>query len=191
MPRAWSGADPVNIVDANVYELGTEQRANNDVSLTGIWVWGDGQNVPGRQARIWNPNSGAVVQTIDIPAELPAGWSLHMLTTPIPRTAAQRWVAAFHTGGNYGTVGNGLVADVVSADGNVTSLGNLNATNGNGVFRTTPGQFPNQNFSATFYGVDVEYEVGLGDATAPVITAVDIVAKVMSCFATPVRSITR
>lgn len=174
MARAWSGANPTNVVDPNAYEMGTEQRANNDVTLTGIWIWSDGQNVPGRQARIWNPLSGAVVQTIDIPAVLPVGWSMYPLTTPIPRTAGQRWVVSFHTTGNYGTIAQGLVADVVSADGNVTSLGNLNATNGNGVFRTTPGQFPNQNFSNTFYGVDVEYEVGLGDASAPVITGVEI-----------------
>jgi len=174
MPYGWNGPTPVNVVDANAYELGTEQRANQDVTLTGIRVWSDGQNVGGRQARIWNPSSGQVVQTIDIPAQLSPGWSVHPLTTPIPRTSGQRWIVGFHTGGNYGTVPNGTTTDVVSADGNVTTLASLNATNGNGVFRTVPGQFPNQNFGATFYGVDVEYSPGLGDASAPVISAVEV-----------------
>lgn len=174
MPRAWTGANPVNVVDSSAYEMGTEQRANQDITLTKVWIWGDTASVVGRQARIWNPATASVIATVSLPDTLPAGWSSYDLPIPLTRSVGQRWLVSYHTGGNYGVVARSLNADVNSADGAVTTLATGNATNGNGVFRTTPGLFPNQTFEASFYGVDMEYVLGSGSDTPPIITAVTV-----------------
>lgn len=175
MPRAWTGADPgSSFGDDGATSLGTEQKANQTVTLTRIWIYNtSGASLSGRQAKLWNPQTQTVLQTIDLPAQLPIGWSAHDLLAPLVREAGQRWLVAYQPKG-YNALSHGLDADVTSADGAVTSLGNGNATNGNGVFTTIPNGFPNNSFNATFYGVDVEYELGSGEAHPPEIHSVEV-----------------
>lgn len=175
MPRAWTGGDPSqNFSDDGATSLGTEQRANQTITLTRIWVYNQsGASLTGRQAKLLNPATQATIATVSLPDILPLGWSGHDLVTPVVRETGQRWIVAYVPKG-YSASSHALDNDVTSADGAVTSLGTSNATNGNGVFTTIPNGFPNQTFNATFYGVDVEYELGSGDTHPPVIQSVEI-----------------
>lgn len=173
MPTAWGGADPVEQVDANDYDLGTEFLANVDITITHVRVWaGSGEvNVTGRRGRIWS-TAGGQLGIATLSDDLPDGWSQYALDTPVERLAGQRFVVSYSTGGNYGALIDALGgANVNSLDSAVTALGTGNATNGNGVFNTTPGSFPATSPGAhPFYGADVTYSLGTGGNTAPTIT---------------------
>jgi hypothetical protein len=172
MPNAWGGADPIEAVDADDYELGVEYQANSDITITHVRIWsGAGEeNITNRRARIWS-TTGSQQALITLPDDLSTGWSSHALDTPLEKTAGSKFVVSYMTGGNYGFLNNALDSDVPSGDGNVTALAASNATNGNGVFNLTPGSFPATGPGThPFYGVDFTYTVGIGGNTAPRIT---------------------
>lgn len=172
MATAWGGADPTEAVDAENYELGTEYRANGDLTITHVRIWtGAGEvNVTNRRARIWS-TAGSQQALITLPDDLSTGWSQHALDTPLEKTAGARFVVSYSTGGNYGALAGGLTSNVDSTDGLVTALAASGATNGNGVFNLTPGSFPATGpGSNPFYGVDFVYTAGIGGNTSPRIT---------------------
>jgi hypothetical protein len=174
MPRAWADADPANITETpGPGQIGLEHRANQDITITQIWVWShNSESVANRKGYIWNPNTQAILRTVDLPSVLPAGWSGHDLTEPLVRTSGQRWIVSFNCGNRYGSTNGNLTVDRLSADAAVTTLATASATNGNGLFTSSPTGFPNQTFGANRYGADVGYELGTGEATAPVIESV-------------------
>jgi PKD repeat protein len=174
MAVGWNGADPVEQVDGNDYELGTEYLANQDVTLTHVRVWsGAGEvTVTNRRGRVWS-TGGSQLGIATMTDDLTPGWTTHALDAPVEVTAATKFLVSYSTGGNYGALIDGLaLADVVSADGALTALSTANAApNGNGVFNGTPGSFPTTSpGSHPFYGCDVAYDLGLGGNTAPAIT---------------------
>lgn len=172
MATAWGGADPTEAVDADDYELGVEYRANADLTITHVRIWtGAGEeNVANRRARIWS-TAGSQQAVVTLPDDLSTGWSQHALDTPLEKTSGSRFVVSYSTGGNYGALASALDSNVDSADGLVTALSGVNATNGNGVFNLTPGSFPATGpGTRPFYGVDFVYTVGIGGNTSPRIT---------------------
>lgn len=176
MPVGWNGADPVQFADSDTYEMGTVQKANQDITVTGIRVWsGAGPlALSGRTGTVWS-TGGAVLSTIGLPTNLSSGWVEFPLNTPVERTANQQWVVSFGSGGNYGFLTHALDTDQVSADGAVTSLG-FAAASGNGRFDVTPGTFPATGSGAHgFFGVDVVYQLGIGGNTPPEVTALSVV----------------
>lgn len=178
MPVGWSGPDPTENIDSDTYEMGTAQKANEDLTITHVRVWSGASPVAlsGRTATIWS-TGGAVLSTIALPTNLSAGWVEFPLTTPVERTLNQQWVVSFGSGGNYGFASHALDGDVVSSDTAVTSLGFAGAPGGvNGRFNTNPGDFPaTGNASHGFYGADVAYTLGVGGNTAPTVTALALV----------------
>jgi hypothetical protein len=176
MAVGWGGADPTVQADPDDYELGTEYLAVADVTLTKVRVWTDGteEGYTPRLGRIWS-TAGALLGTATMPSTLPSGWSSYDLDVPIARAAGTRWIVSYSTGGRYGNISGALAGNVNSADGNVRALSSATATNGNGVFNATPTSFPTSTFGSTFYGIDVEYNVGLPGANAPTITGVTVV----------------
>jgi hypothetical protein len=173
MPRGWDGNPSNQFDDIDVNQVGVEQRANQDITLTRIWVYSHGTvSQAGRKAYLWNPGTQALITMVDLPDQLPVGWSGYDLSAPITRLAGARWIVTFTPKGKYGATPAGLTSDQPSTDGAVTTLASVNATNGNGVFTNSVGGFPNQTFNANRYAADVEYVLGTGDATAPVITDV-------------------
>jgi hypothetical protein len=176
MNNAWGGADPVEAVDADDYELGTRFRANNDITLRRARVWtGAGEiNITNRKARVWS-TGGAILAIASLPDDLPPGWSEHDYDTPLPVTAGTQFVASFSTGGNEGALPGALLTDVTSADGNVTALAAGSVLPGNGLYNLSSGAFPNTGSgNQSFYGADVVYDVGIGGNTAPRITGMSV-----------------
>jgi len=172
MAHGWSGADPAEVTDGSDYELGTEQLANQDLTITHVRVWtGAGEVAIGnRRGRIWS-TAGAQLGIATLPDDLTTGWSEHELDAPVPRTAGQSWVVSYSTGGNYGALPNALDSVVMSVDVAVASAAGADGVHGNGSFNGSPGQFPtNPSFNNAFYGVDVVYDLGIEGNTAPTIT---------------------
>ena len=173
MVNGWGGADPVEAVDADDYELGTQYRANADITLTHARVWtGAGEiNVANRRARVWSL-AGAQLGIATLPDDLTTGWSTHAYDAPIEVLSGGGFIASFSTGGNEGALAGALGSAVDSSDGNLTAVAAAQGVAGNGVYNLTRGSFPNVGSgNQSFYGADVVFTVGIGGNTAPVITA--------------------
>src|ERR1043165_8969998 len=102
MAVGWSGPDPTQVIDSDTYEMGTAQKANEDITITGIRVWSGAGPVAfvGRTATIWS-TGGAQLSRINLPTNLTSGWVEFELDTPVERTLNQQWVVSFSSGGNY------------------------------------------------------------------------------------------
>jgi hypothetical protein len=176
MPNAWGGADPVEAVDADDYELGTYFRAVVDITATAARIWtGPGEiNFPGRKARIWSP-AGAQLGIATVADNPAPGWTTWNYDVPVPIAAGTNFVVSFSSGGNEGALPGALNANVTSTDGNVVAVAASLAPVGNGLFSLVPTLFPNVGSgSQAFYGSDFVYDVGIGGNTAPVINAVNL-----------------
>lgn len=155
--HGWNGADPTE-QDAGVgtdYELGTQFRAEADISITAVRVWhGTSAGDVSRTGRIWS--SGGVQQaSTALASHLPSGWSEYTLASPFGVHAGSSIWVTYNVLEFYGAT-LGVTYPVSSGDGLVTALGQA--------FNDTPGSFPNQVFGSVFYGVDIVYTPGLPGA---------------------------
>lgn len=176
MPNAWGGADPIEAVDADDYELGTYFRAVVDITATAARIWtGPGEiNFPGRKARIWS-TAGAQLGIATVADNPVPGWTTWNYDVPVPITAGTNFVVSFSTGGNEGALPGALNVNVTSTDGNVVAVAAGLAPVGNGLFNLVPTLFPNVGSgSQAFYGSDFVYDVGIGGNTAPVINSINV-----------------
>lgn len=171
MSHIWHGADPTEDVDTADYELGVELKANTDITINSVRVFGTPNAVAfaGRTGKIWDTSTGLVLGTAVMPTNLSAGWNNYDLGTPVTRLAGQKCMVSFPTGGRYGFVASALASDVVALDGGATLLSNANSTAGNGRINGTPDSYPNSATAGTFWGVDVEYVLGISSNTPPII----------------------
>jgi hypothetical protein len=184
----WGGVDPVQVADSTDYEMGTEYIANQDVTLTHVRVFSGASPTPvlNRKGRIWSI-AGAQLGQATMADSLPAGWQLYALDTPLPMVAGSRFIVSFSTFGNYAAINGAFTAaGVNSADGALTARKTTDGVHGNGVFNDSPGpgNFPATTFGATFYGIDVGYDLGISGNTAPVITNLALSATGLSASAT-------
>lgn len=191
MSNIWHGADPTGVVDAGAYELGTVVVALQQVSLTGLRVWSPANavNRPGRRGHVWSM-SGALLATVTMTDALAAGWSVHLLDTPLAMAAGDFAVVSYETSGNYGAIAAALgAASHVALDAALAFpqssavLVAGSSSTGNGRFTTSPGTVPNSSINHTFYGVDATYDVA-GAGTAPTVTGLALSADGLQATAT-------
>lgn len=178
MSNGWGGADPVQVIDAGSYELGTEYVANQQITISAVRVWAGASPVdlPGRTGRIWT-TAGFQLGSATMATTLPSGWSTYNLASPVTINAAQHFVVSFGTGGNYGAGSHYLDSDVTSGDGALTAVAAASSVHGNGIFNTSVGSFPaSTNVAHFFYGADVVYTLGSGSDQPPVITGFTVTA---------------
>lgn len=179
MAVGWNGADPTEVSDGSDYELGTEYLVNQDITITHVRVWSSAGALTfsGRKGRIWT-TAGVQSGIATMPDTLSNGWTTHALDAPVGKAAGTSFLVTYNTGGNYGVTAAALAAaGVTSADGAVTAKATGSATNGNGVFNTTPNSFPtNTPGSGPFYGIDIVYTLGLPGDNPPTISSASVTA---------------
>lgn len=165
MTNGWNGADPTPVDDGATayYELATRFRAEADITITHVRVYSGPTSgtLAGRHATLWT-DAGASLGTATLVDSLPSGWSTYALDAPeavlegsIVRVSygTRQWYAA--TAGGY---------PALSGDGNATALGGFFAEG-----LANVGTFPTTG-SASFYGIDIVYTVGITGNTAPSVT---------------------
>lgn len=179
MANAWNGGDPVEVVDADDYELGVVYRCDADLTISHLRIWsGAGEvNVTSRKGKVWS-SAGSMLANVTLLDNLTTGWANYALDAPLEIDSGTTIMVSYSTGGNYGADPLALNGSVTSADGQVVALAAALSIGGrNGKFNTTPGQFPNNGVGTNpFYGVDFVYTLGHGDNTAPRITDTSAVA---------------
>ena len=167
MANGWDGADPDLQNEPGVdYELATRYLANVDVAITGVRVWAGAASpaapLAGRKGRLWT-TAGSSLGTVDMPDELPVGWSVYEFVEPVQITSGTTFDVSYSTLRYYGAISGGYPNP--SADGALTAT--------QGRFHDTPGSFPNTvSPGASFYGIDVTYE--LSGNLAPEVTALTL-----------------
>lgn len=164
MSNGWSGADPTQFDDGpgSFYELGSLATVNGDLTLSHVRVW-HGVNsgvVVVRQARLWTIG-GQLIDSVSLPDTLPPGWTTYALATPLERLTGSQFVVSYTTRQYYGAMAGGYPKD--SLDGLLTYSSGRFIESGLGLFPTTP--------TASFYGIDVVYNAGVGGNVSPVVTA--------------------
>ena len=174
MANGWDGADPGQENEPGVdYELATRYTAAAPVTVTAVRVWaGLSESVIGRQARIWT-TGGVLVETADLDAVLPAGWTTYDLDAPVELDTAESIDVSYSTLQFYGAVAGGYPN--ASADGLVTATA--------GRFHATPGTFP-ATVTASFYGIDIVYTEGTSGNAAPEITDLAVTVDELEATAT-------
>lgn len=168
MAEGWDGATPVAQDDgATSYELGQAWTANGDLTVTAVRVWHGptSASVLNRSARVWT-TGGVQLAEVLLDDALPAGWTTFELAAPLEVEAGTSLVLSYSTFRYYGATPGGYPND--SADGLVTYT--------SGLFTETAVPVRPTTASASFYGVDLVYEAGIGGNTAPVATLVATVA---------------
>lgn len=169
MANGWAGATPVQADDGptQLYELGVDFTVVEDITVTAVRVWhGAASNtVASRSARFWT-TGGAELDVVPLDDTLAEGWTEYPLDAPLELTAGAQRVISYSTRQYYGaTAGNFPAA---SADGAVSLTGGRFRDGSTALFPITT--------SATFYGVDLVYDLGIGGNTPPVVTLAATVA---------------
>ena len=153
--------------DGSSVELGVKFRADYNGYITGIRFYKGPTNTGTHLGHLWTA-SGTLLATVTFTNETASGWQQANFSTPVAITAGTIYVASYlapvgrysATGGYFNTASdNGALHAPRSVAGSL-----------NGVYRYGNGLFPNQNYNATNYWVDVVYSTVL-DTTAPTITA--------------------
>lgn len=162
MSNAWDGPNPVGQDDgATYYELGVAFTAVADITITGVRVWhpASSMSVVGRQARIWT-TGGSVLESANLDDSLASGWTTYDLDAPLEVQAGASLVLSYSTLRYYGAVSGSFPNP--SADAAVD---------------LTAGRFTESNLfpfpttvTGTFYGIDLEYTIGIGGNVAPTVT---------------------
>lgn len=150
---AAGGADPTPQADTDEYALGIQFSLTAPITLTAIRVFNPGTSTrPGRSATVWNWDTATALATVTLPAQLPAGWSTHLLSAPLELGTGVNWMASYTVGdgtepGDYAATSGALNPDV--SDGTVVG--------DRGAYSTNPANMPASGISDTWYGIDVVY----------------------------------
>ena len=161
-----------NAQDGRAIEVGVKFRSDVDGMITGIRFFKGSQNVGTHTATLWASDGTNLARKVSV-GETASGWQQVNFATPVAINANTTYVASYHTttgyysfDGNYFT--NQFNNPPLRALADATS-------GGNGVFavNATP-TFPNQNFLAGNFWVDVVFSTGGSDTTAPVISGISV-----------------
>lgn len=162
MVNAWDGPTPVGQDDGvTYYELGVSWSAVADITVNAVRVWhpATSMSVVGRQARIWT-TGGSVLATATLADSLPSGWTTYDLDAPLEVQAGTDLVLSYSTLRYYGAASGSFPNE--SADGAVELTGGRFTESNLFPFPTTP--------TGTFYGIDLDYVIGIGGNVAPTVT---------------------
>lgn len=164
MAVGWNGPDPTGFSDGGgtSYELGTKYTAVDDVTINNVRVWAPvgGASRANRAGKIYS-NAGTLLGTAVMPDTLSSGWTLHALDVPVEVTTGTSIIVSYDTTDTYGAAVGGFAYPVASSDGNVNAIERR--------LHATPDNFPPSGAGNTFYGIDIDYTVGIAGNTAPTV----------------------
>jgi len=152
--------------DGNAVALGVKFRADLNGYITGIRFYKSAANTGSHIGNVWT-TGGALLGSASFSGESSAGWQQATFSSPIPVTAGTIYVASYFTStGHYSFDQNYFAIGVDNVPLHAPSSG---ASGGNGVYIYSPtNAFPNSNYNASNYWVDVVY-VPQNSSAPPVI----------------------
>ena len=168
----WPNTATPGVVDGGpdgAGELGVKFRSDVRGTVTGIRFYKAGANTGVHIGNLWTSN-GTRLATVIFSNETASGWQQALFATPVTIASNTVYVASYHANnGHYSEdlnyfSGKGVDNPPLHALANGVS-------GGNGVYRySTNSLFPNRNWNAANYWVDVVFQGG----PAPILTSIAV-----------------
>ena len=154
------------------YELGFKFKADVNGYITGVRFYKQGSMAGTHTGNLWT-TGGTKLATATFTGETSSGWQSVSFSSPVAVTAGTTYVASVSMNDSHYIATAGYFnSEVTNYPLRVPSSG---SSGGNGVYNTTPGNFPTTNGNGGNYWVDVTY-VGNTGSTAPTVSSTDPVA---------------
>ncbi len=132
------------------YELGTTFTSDVTGLITAVRFWKSSSENGTHIGNIWN-SSGNLLTSVTFTNETASGWQAQALPSPLAIAANTTYIVSVNTTNAYYVITqSGLASQLINQDLR-SVVGN------NGVYATTPGQFPTNTFSNSNYFRDLYF----------------------------------
>jgi hypothetical protein len=154
LPTLFTSQTPTqtNLTDgtgsAGDYELGMEFRTAQAGQISAIRYYKAPSETGTHIGRIWSA-SGELLGSVTFSNETASGWQQQTLTTPISIAANTTYVVSVNANSYYVATNNGLATTITNGDLSAVADGS------NGVYNTTPSNFPTQSYQNSNYFRDI------------------------------------
>lgn len=148
--------------DGAPYEMGTVFTAAITGNVTGVRFYKSTNNTGTHVGHLWTIG-GTLLATITFSGESLSGWQEMDFSAPVSIAANTQYVISVSVpNGHYSDNANFFTTNNYSNGQNLVGVKSSLAPHGNGVFNTTPGQFPTTFFNDTNYWVDLVFSTVSG-----------------------------
>ncbi|MGL5831845.1 MAG: DUF4347 domain-containing protein, partial [Waterburya sp.] len=135
---------------AGDYELGMEFRTAQAGQISAIRYYKAASETGSHVGRIWSA-SGQLLGSVTFSNETASGWQQQALTTPISIAANTTYIVSVNANSYYVATNNGLATTITNGDLSAVADGS------NGVYNTTPSNFPTQSYQNSNYFRDIVF----------------------------------
>jgi Domain of unknown function (DUF4347)/Domain of unknown function (DUF4082) len=135
---------------AGDYELGMEFRTAQAGQISAIRYYKAPSETGTHIGRIWSA-SGQLLGSVTFSNETASGWQQQALTTPISIAANTTYIVSVNANSYYVSTNNGLATTITN--GNISAV----ADGSNGIYNTTPANFPTQSYQNSNYFRDIVF----------------------------------
>jgi Domain of unknown function (DUF4347)/Domain of unknown function (DUF4082) len=135
---------------AGDYELGMEFRTAQAGQISALRYYKAASETGTHIGKIWSA-SGQLLGSVTFSNETASGWQQQALTTPISIAANTTYIVSVNANSYYVSTNNGLATTITN--GNISAV----ADGSNGVYNTTPANFPTQSYQNSNYFRDIVF----------------------------------
>ena len=132
------------------YELGMEFTSAKVGQISAIRYYKAASETGSHTGRIWS-STGTLLASVTFSNETASGWQQQALATPLTIQANTTYIVSVNTNSYYVATNNGLATTLTNGDLSAIADGS------NGVYNTTPGNFPTQSFQNSNYFRDIVF----------------------------------
>jgi hypothetical protein len=150
--------------DPHPIEVGVKFRSSIRGHVFGVRFYKGADNVGSHLGSLWTAD-GQRLASAEFVGESPTGWQEVRFSTPVAISENTTYIASYHTDVGFYAVSRPYFTAPVSR-GPLTAL--ADGDGGNGVFRYGASAFPNLNYQASNYWVDVVFDTTM-DVVPPAI----------------------
>jgi hypothetical protein len=141
---------------AGDYELGMEFRSAKAGTINAIRYYKAPSETGTHIGKIWS-STGQLLTSVTFTNETASGWQEQALSTPLAIDANTTYVVSTNANSYYVVTAGGLATTLTNGDLSAVADGS------NGVFNTTPGNFPTQSYNNGNYFRDVVFTSSSGN----------------------------
>ncbi len=144
--------------DGSSVELGVKFQTSVGGTVTGIRFYKAATNTGTHIGSLWTAG-GSLLASATFSGESASGWQNVTFSSPVSISANTTYVAGYFAPNGHYSASSGAFSSAV-ANGPLTGL--ANGTSANGVYAYgSSSSFPTNNFNATSYSVDVDFQPGI------------------------------
>jgi Domain of unknown function (DUF4347)/Domain of unknown function (DUF4082) len=135
---------------AGDYELGMEFRSAKAGTIDAVRFYKAASETGTHVGKIWS-STGTLLASVTFTNETASGWQQQALTTPIAIAANTTYVVSVNANTHYVVTPNGIATTLTNGD--ISAI----ADGSNGLYNTTPANFPTQSYQNSNYFRDIVF----------------------------------